>query len=243
MTTSTKLRFFLKGGDDQPAEQVWHISDTHFGHITMMKFCPQSRQYADTEEMDEDIIRRWNAVVQPEDTVIHYGDVSFHGGPKTIGTVERLNGKIVVLVGNHDNPQALKRCKNVVAVHENVRLNFLAAGRTANQAPRMLFSINAFHYPIWDWDGLYSNRLHVHGHTHGLSPMPLPNCIDVGFDAIRDENGEFFLRPVTTAEVCQAIHRRNQRLIEEGCPTTLDRFRRMKKTDKTLSDWLEGRSI
>lgn len=38
-------------------DQVWFISDTHFGHENIIRFC--GRPFRDVEEMNAELIRRW----------------------------------------------------------------------------------------------------------------------------------------------------------------------------------------
>jgi calcineurin-like phosphoesterase family protein len=81
------------------------ISDTHFGHTNSWeKFkLPDGsplRPFTSTEEMDETMIERWNAKVQPQDTVYHLGDVVIN--KKYLHLVSRLNGRKILIRGNHD---------------------------------------------------------------------------------------------------------------------------------------------
>ena len=81
------------------------ISDTHFGHTnSWAKFkLPNGdplRPFTSTEEMDEAMVERWNAVVRPQDTVYHLGDVVIN--KKSLHHVKRLNGKKRLIRGNHD---------------------------------------------------------------------------------------------------------------------------------------------
>jgi calcineurin-like phosphoesterase family protein len=81
------------------------ISDTHFGHTNSWeKFkLPNGdplRPFTSTEEMDEAMVERWNAVVRPQDTVYHLGDVVIN--KKSLHHVKRLNGKKRLIRGNHD---------------------------------------------------------------------------------------------------------------------------------------------
>jgi len=81
------------------------ISDTHFGHTNSWeKFkLPNGdplRPFTSTEEMDETMVERWNAVVRPQDTVYHLGDVVINR--KSLHHVKRLNGKNRLVRGNHD---------------------------------------------------------------------------------------------------------------------------------------------
>lgn len=77
-------------------------SDTHFGHENIIRYC--DRPYKDTDHMNDDIVRRWNEVVTPEDTVFHLGDVALGKIDNSLAQVSRLNGYKVLVLGNHDRP-------------------------------------------------------------------------------------------------------------------------------------------
>lgn len=76
------------------------VSDTHFGHERIISLC--NRPFSSVEEMDEVMIERWNAVVKPTDTVIHFGDVALGKIAESLPLVGRLNGHIKLVPGNHD---------------------------------------------------------------------------------------------------------------------------------------------
>ena len=81
------------------------ISDTHFGHTNSwekFKLADGSplRPFTSTEEMDETMIERWNAKVNQQDTVYHLGDVVIN--QKSLHLVSRLNGRKILVRGNHD---------------------------------------------------------------------------------------------------------------------------------------------
>jgi len=81
------------------------ISDTHFGHTNSwekFKLADGSplRPFTSTEEMDETMIERWNAKVKQQDTVYHLGDVVIN--QKSLHLVSRLNGRKILVRGNHD---------------------------------------------------------------------------------------------------------------------------------------------
>lgn len=73
-------------------------SDTHFGH----RFVAELRGFGSTEEHDLYLQDRWNAVVGPDDTVYHLGDVSL--SLRDLPSMKRchLNGHLVLVAGNHD---------------------------------------------------------------------------------------------------------------------------------------------
>ena len=80
--------------------KVFVISDTHFGHKNIIEFEKGARPYATIMEHDRDLIARWNAVVKPDDTVWHLGDV-FFGKDGHLPLLE-LNGYKRLVLGNHD---------------------------------------------------------------------------------------------------------------------------------------------
>ena len=85
---------------------VFLISDTHFGHAGVCQFThPDNntvklRPWTDPDEMDEEMIRRWNERVKPTDKIYHLGDVVINR--KALKTLARLNGDKVLIRGNHD---------------------------------------------------------------------------------------------------------------------------------------------
>ena len=89
-------------------------SDTHFNHDKIIKFERPDFMGIDTtdsedlDNMEDFIIERWNKVVKPEDTVYHLGDFAL-GNRKDIPRITaRLNGNIVLILGNHDRSEMLK---------------------------------------------------------------------------------------------------------------------------------------
>ena len=85
---------------------VFLVSDTHFGHAGVCRFTHPDdpevklRPWTDPDEMDEEMIRRWNDRVRPTDKVYHLGDVVINR--RALKTLARLNGDKVLIRGNHD---------------------------------------------------------------------------------------------------------------------------------------------
>ncbi len=84
---------------------VFLISDTHFGHQGVCEFLSKDgvnklRPWKHSEEMDEEMVKRWNDTVRPKDKVYHLGDVLINR--KAFPTLSRLNGDKVLIKGNHD---------------------------------------------------------------------------------------------------------------------------------------------
>lgn len=104
---------------DEP--KVWITSDWHFNHDR--EFIWKARGFSSVEEMNEAIVQRHNAMVRPFDTVYVLGDCSLGGGDVSVlaknkTLIERLNGKIHIIRGNHDTDRRVEMyesCANVVA--------------------------------------------------------------------------------------------------------------------------------
>lgn len=81
--------------------KIYLTSDTHFRHSKLL----YDRGFNTIEEHDETIINNWNNLVRSQDTVIHMGDFVLGAGDKSRQVcdelLDRLNGKIIMLFGNH----------------------------------------------------------------------------------------------------------------------------------------------
>lgn len=122
---------------------IWITSDTHFGHKNIIKHA--GRPFDSVDEMNSELIRRWNDVVGHNDIVYHLGDFAWNcGAHETF--LPALNGRIIPLLGNHDSPHwaASPYMEDTIDGH------------------RVIFC----HYPIDNWNGMYKGSIHVHGHTH-----------------------------------------------------------------------------
>lgn len=81
--------------------KVFFTSDTHFGQERTFNLSMRTMYFKDLEEMDNEMIRRWNETVSEDDTVFHLGDFGNYEVAK------KLNGKIVLLYGNYERTEHL----------------------------------------------------------------------------------------------------------------------------------------
>lgn len=96
------------------------IGISHFNHDREFIFGP--RGFKIVEEMNSEIVRRHNELVASDDDVYVLGDLSLGGGGDEVlarakELIESLNGRIHIILGNHDTPKRIemyKSCKNVV---------------------------------------------------------------------------------------------------------------------------------
>lgn len=80
--------------------KTFFISDLHIGHKNILQY--DNRPYFTCSEMAEDIVSKWNNKVTPEDTVYVVGDFFWTSDAAKM-YLPKLNGKIILITGNHDN--------------------------------------------------------------------------------------------------------------------------------------------
>ena len=87
---------------------VYFTSDLHIGHDK--DFIWRPRGFSSIEEHDTEILKRWNSIVTPEDTVYILGDLCMSGNEKEWNRVYKvLNGEKIVIWGNHDTNNKLNK--------------------------------------------------------------------------------------------------------------------------------------
>ena len=161
--------------------KVFFTSDTHFYHGNIIRFC--NRPFKDVEMMNETIISNWNDTVGQDDIVFHLGDFCLGGSAEWTKILDRLNGKIYLIMGNHDLKMHIEVGK------QRIYLN---------------------HYPFLCFDGGYKDVWQLFGHVHtrknntGIDAARLqylyPTQYDVGVD-----NNNFI--PVSFEQVKRRIEK------------------------------------
>ena len=173
---------------------VFLVSDTHFGHAGVCRFLRDDgtklRPWDNPDEMDEEMIKRWNETVRPNDKVYHLGDVVINR--KAMSTLYRLNGDKVLIRGNHD-----------IFRDEEYRQHFREL-RAYHVMNGMILS----HIPI-HVDSLGRFGTNIHGHLHANRVMHLPTWriddtrIDPRYHCVCVEQTDF--RPILFEDVIQRI--------------------------------------
>jgi calcineurin-like phosphoesterase family protein len=130
---------------------VFLVSDTHFGHAGVCRFLREDgtklRPWDDPNEMDEEMVKRWNETVRPNDKVYHLGDVVINR--KALKTLERLNGDKILIKGNHD----IFKLTDYLPYFRDIRGYHVMNG--------MILS----HIPVHE-SNLYRFGANIHGHLH-----------------------------------------------------------------------------
>ena len=138
--------------------RTYITSDHHFGHANLLRFQDKAGAYfrgdkfRSVEEMDEEMIARWNAVVKPGDKVYHLGDFCMRR--KMLWVLNVLKGRIAIVLGNHD-PWDLETWKKYPNVDK------LLGSRVWPE-----HGIIATHIPINAAQLAGRFRTNIHGHMH-----------------------------------------------------------------------------
>jgi calcineurin-like phosphoesterase family protein len=97
---------------------IWFSSDHHFDHANIIKY--DNRPFSSVDEMNEEMVKRWNLRVLPSDIIYYLGDFSLNRA--ALRFVKRLNGIKFLIPGNHD------RCHPVHQNWEKERGAYIVAG-------------------------------------------------------------------------------------------------------------------
>jgi calcineurin-like phosphoesterase family protein len=87
---------------DSIDKNTWIISDTHFGHKTILEFEPSRDTKMKLDgftDHTEWLIHNWNKTVSSDDLVLHLGDFAFNNIQEI---APKLNGRKILILGNHD---------------------------------------------------------------------------------------------------------------------------------------------
>ena len=166
---------------------IFLTSDTHFNHTNILKYEPNTRPFATIEEMNEVIISNWNKVVSEEDTVYVLGDF-FMGLLTEIEPIfKRLNGKVVLVRGNHDTNNRLEYYRNLGIEIKDIEYiqykgRFFILNHFPNESEEFIRMITKDNSEVvWLYGHIHSNApkgyvngtYHIGMDTNDLTPISL----------------------------------------------------------------------
>lgn len=149
---------------------TWIISDTHFGHTNIIKYCNRPKNH------DWLMEKNWRAVIKHDDLVLHLGDLAIWYGRRELfwlNVVKQLPGRKYMLRGNHDKlktPQYKKLGYTIIPEFTQVIDGTI-----------IKFSHDAMReeLPGVDWD------LNIHGHVHNHAHKWEKEYINVSVEVMR----------------------------------------------------------
>lgn len=130
---------------------VYFIADTHFGHENIIKYC--NRPFKTALDMNNTLIKNWNRVVSNKDIVYHLGDLALCSNEVLEPIIKVLNGKKILIRGNHDSKS--------IATYENVGLTVLRNPPILLKEHGLILS----HIPLPD-TSIPGDYINIHGHIH-----------------------------------------------------------------------------
>lgn len=164
---------------------IYFTSDTHYNHANIIGYC--KRPFANVDEMNREMIRRWNERVKPDDLVYHLGDFALGKKEDMAPVFDQLVGNKFLIIGNHDS-----------ATTKN--LSWLGFSKEMT-APNYFLLHNPALAPAWLENG---NRVILHGHMHGTAGLhPFPKYKDVRYVDVGVDCWDY--RPVTFEEIMERL--------------------------------------
>ena len=151
-------------------------ADPHFGHYNIIRHC--NRPW-NSEEHDDALVEKWNSVVTKKDTVEVLGDFAMfkaiEGGDERMKayrrTRMRLNGKINLILGNHDHMS-----QELYSTFSDVNVGLKDIKIDGQK-------VTLCHYPMRSWNASFHGAWHLFGHVHGrMENVNTGLSFDVGVD-------------------------------------------------------------
>lgn len=157
---------------------IYFTSDLHLNHDR--EFIYKPRGFLNVEEMNKSIEYNWNNKINYDDEVYVLGDLML--GDNSIGMeiLNRLQGNIHIIRGNHDTDARIKLYKTLPNVVEICEGKFL--------------EIKGYHFYLTHFPCITTNlekenlkqaTLNLSGHTHSKDKfyMDIPYIYNVAIDA------------------------------------------------------------
>lgn len=141
---------------------IYFIADTHFYDNKIIPY--KHRPFESLNDMHEKIIYNWNNTVKNNDTVYLLGDFGWGTRAELEGILERLNGIIILVEGNHDRDKPIDYWKNLGfydVVDKPQQL--IIVDKTQNGGAKILnYNLIISHEP----QPINDNQFNIHGHIH-----------------------------------------------------------------------------
>ena len=180
---------------------IRYIADLHFDHANVIKF--DNRPFSSIEEMNSELIRRWNETVKNNDTTYIIGDFCWGKADRWVELLQELNGNKVIIRGNHDLKQPPDKVKRLIQDYKDYK-------EITDKKRHVILC----HYPIPFYKSSYNPETYMLcGHVHNtkesqylqaLRKELIASCTEKG-----DNRGQIFncwcayydYRPMTLDEL------------------------------------------
>lgn len=159
-------------------KDIYVTSDTHFGHINILKYEDRNlyMNVNTIEEHDAKLIENWNNIVTNKDLVIILGDFSFYKAIQTMNILDQLNGDKLLIKGNHDciylENKIFDKMK-FIGIYDYLEISYKKQ------------KICLMHYPIMDFKHMHKEvnpYILIHGHIHKMFCNLPKHAFNAGVD-------------------------------------------------------------
>ena len=138
---------------------IYITSDLHFGHDR--EFIWSARGYKCVEDMNFQQVMKFNSVVTNDDEVWLLGDSTLGDLEEGLYWLKQLNGKIHVVLGNHDTATREIAYKELGwDVHVAARLKYKKINFYLSHFPTICTNLES--------ESLYQTMVNLFGHTHQI---------------------------------------------------------------------------
>lgn len=167
--------------------KIWVTSDQHFQNCNIWsKYETFTRPFHSQGEHDSIMINAWNSVVSPEDIVFVLGDFIMGAADGVQPILNRLNGTIYLIRGNHDTDSKIEQYhhypEKVVSIEDYMILYYRGKFIVMNHYPVMGDSVKDNHLKSDGWKNAteffgqnYNDCIYLYGHVHGNAPHGIHN--------------------------------------------------------------------
>ena len=130
----------------------FYIADWHYDHANCIGF--DNRPFTSVEEMNAELIRRWNSAVGNGDFVYVLGDMFWCNTKKAAPILKQLNGQKILIKGNHDRFHDPNFEKLFVKITDYLEVE--------DEGEKIVLC----HYPIPCFKNHFYGWIHFYGHVH-----------------------------------------------------------------------------
>ncbi len=176
----------------------YYIADCHFFHESLNRQM-DFRGFASGEEMNAYMLEKWNARVRYNDEVVVLGDLSLGKPEETMELLDKLNGQLCLIRGNHD-------CYGLKKGWSDARFKWIRDYTELRDNGR---KVVLCHYPVFCYNGQFRTlpdgtprTWMLYGHVHNTQDRQLVDSfVRLSENTVRyDRKGQPYRLP------CQMIN-------------------------------------
>ena len=180
----------------------WHLGHKNISGPKMSNWPNGYRTFDSPQEMDEDIIKNVNNMIQYHDHLFYLGDFSL--GAKVQEYRDRINCRqITFILGNHDDPRNIERVFGIMNTHHVLEIK--------EKGVHYFLS----HYAHRVWNKSHRDSIHLYGHSHDSLDREgeeWGRSMDVSVDSAYRLFGEY--RPFTEDEILRIMSKRESKFVD-----------------------------